>query len=178
MAATATTPNVTSFFSPDLLATRNPDTANLCAKTWVTKLEMGLLAAIQLTQDLRAEVEAENPQKQTINALYKRILALHIAHEGRDYDPPQAKALSDVFAPADAITSNWYIGTISSPSNTRTTQAHQPTIKDLKIIEDALTLLTKIDLAAAAKTYIDRYNGARKPGQVFLTPVDLLKSLR
>lgn len=180
MTATVTAQS-TSFFSPDLLATRNPDTAHLCANRWVAKLEMGLHATIQLAQNLGAEMASGAPKRDTMHALYERVLSLQIPHAQRETDPSFTKALSEPLTKAKNTTESWYLGCIDPGNEAKarvqvcpTPMAVQELITDLKSLvavdEDGHRA---IDLAATAQPFIDRYNESCKPYQVFETPAEL-----
>jgi hypothetical protein len=170
-----------SFFSKDLLATRNSDTAHLCANTWVAKLEMGIHSTIQLTQHLAAEISLGGPQRATMHALYEKVLSLQLPHAPRETDPSFAKALSEPLTKAKVLAESWYVGCIDPNNQTKARIQACPTLVAVnELMSDLRSLVAvdedghkALDLSAAAKPFIDRYNASCKPHQVFETPQEL-----
>ena len=179
MTGTNTAP--TSFFSPELLATRNQNTAHLSPTAWVANLEMGIHSAIQLAQNLAAEMAAGAPQRDTMKALYEKVLSLQNPHAERETDPSFTRALSVPLTNARNTTEAWYLGCIDPADETKTRVQVCPTPTAVnELISDLKSLVavdedghTAIDLGATAQPFIDRYNVSCKPHQVFETPADL-----
>lgn len=183
MTATVTA-QTTSFFSPDLLATRNLDTAHLCANTWVAKLEMGLHSTIQLAQNLADEMANGAPQRETMHALYGKVLSLQMPHAQRETDPSFTKGLSEPLTKARNTTESWYLGCIDPNNESKARIQVCPTHMAVKeLISDLKSLVAvdedghkAIDLAGTAQPFIDRYNVSCKPHQVFETPAELFQN--
>lgn len=172
-----------SFFSPELLATRNPNTAHLSPTAWVANLEMGIHSAIQLAQNLESEMAAGAPQRDTMKALYERVLSVQNPHAERRTDPPFTKAVSVPLTNAKNATEAWYLGCINPGDEAKARVQVCPTPTAVKeLISDLKSLVAvdedghkAIDLAATAQPFIDRYNVSCKPYQVFETPTELFE---
>lgn len=181
MLATATANTFDPFMSQDLLATRNPHTAHLCARTWETKLEMGLISAHQLAQNLLAETKEGAPREETIVALYSKLASLSAAHPaaestvviGNRIVVPAENALGVPLFNAVKAVENWYIDTINAATHYPDRQEKRPTIGGVQSVCDTLESLLDLDLSTVARPHIERYNSGCKPAQVFSTPVEL-----
>jgi hypothetical protein len=180
MTGTATAHTFAPFFSSDLLATRNPETANLCAQTWQAKLEMGLLSAQQLAQDLHSETKRGAPRQETIVALYDKLTALSATHAARDNTIVNGRTivapentLAKPLAQATKTVEVWYVDSINAAKHYPDRQEKRPTLAGVQSVCDTLESILKLDLQTAARPHIDRYNSGCNPAQVFKTPVEL-----
>jgi len=182
MTATTSAQTFVSFFSPDLLATRDPATAHVCGQTWQGKLEMGLHAAAQLAENLRSEMSEGSPHHETIIALYTRLLSLSTAHpvrensrgEGKEVVAPE-NLLGQPLARATETVAAWYLDSINSKHFSARGNQESPTSETVTSVCDTLSSLLSLDLSAAARPHIERYNSSCKPGQVFTTPLELFR---
>lgn len=180
MTGTATAPTFDPFFSPDLLATRDPQTANLCAQTWQAKLEMGLLSAHQLAQDLHADTARGSPREETIIALYNKLTSLTATHPARENIVRNGRAiiapentLGQPLADATKAVEGWYVDCVNASKHYPDRPEKRPTVEGVQAVCDTLKNILTLDLQTIARPHIDRYNGACKPSQMFTTPVEL-----
>lgn len=171
------------FFDAKLLGSRDPVTNSVSQSAWVENLEMGTQAAIQLAQNLMTEMRDSAPSKDTMRALYERVLNISGAHEPHWSTPDFAKAISTPLAEARKLTESWYLGCFNpeSPQAARTQVCPTP-----EAVSELLTKLKSIlavdedghrviDIVATSQPFFDRYNRSRKPYQVFETPLEAFK---
>lgn len=174
------------FFDAKLLASRDPETAKVSQSAWVGNLEMGAHAALQLALNLQSEMKAGAPSKETMHALYERVLSLASAHEPHSTDPSYSRAISGPLREACQATQAWYTGCFNPQGGDASRAQTCPTpfavtelISRLKSIvatdEDGNRVM---DLLATSEPFFNRYNASCKPHQVFDTPAELFKAGR
>lgn len=171
------------FFDQKLLGTRDPVTNSLSQTAWVENLTMGTHAAIQLAQNLMTEIQKGAPNKDTMRALYDRVLNLSGAHEAHWSTPDFAKAVSTPLAEARNLTYSWYVGCFNPESSeARLNQVCPTPVAVSELISKLKSLVATdedgqnvIDLKATTEPFFDRYNRSRKPHQVFETPLDVFE---
>lgn len=180
MTATATARTFDPFLSPDLLATRDPNTANLCPQTWQAKLEMGLHTALQLAKDLHTETVEGAPRPETIVALYQKLTSLSAVHPTRESFKlggrnvvPAENSLGEPLAQAVKTIEGWYGDAVKATQQFVARQERRPTVEGTQTVRDILENLVGQDLQTIARPHIERYNSGCKPGQVFVTPLEL-----
>jgi hypothetical protein len=172
------------FFDEKLLGTRDPKTAAVSQSAWVENLEMGTHAAIQLAQNLLSEMRGNAPTKDTMRALYQRVLTLSGAHESHWSIANFAKAISTPLTEARQLTESWYLGCFNpeSPDAGRTQVCPtQVAVSELLSKLRSLVAVDEdgnrvIDLIATSEPFVDRYNRSCKPYQVFDTPAEPFNS--
>ena len=181
MTATASARTFDPFLSPDLLATRDPNTARLCATTWMARLEMGVHSALQLAQDLHSETLQGSPREETIVALYQKLTSLSATHPARESSTvngrtvvPAENALAEPLTQAVKTVEGWYIDAVKATQHSADRNEKRPTPEVTHTVREILQNLVSQDLQAIARPHIERYNSGCKPGQVFVTPLELL----
>jgi len=180
MTATATARPFDPFLSSDLLATRDPNTANLCPQTWQARLERGLHSALQLAQNLHSETRQGSPNQETVVALYQKLTSLSATHPARESFTvngrtvvPAENALGEPLAQAVKTVEGWYIDAIKTTHHSTGRNEKRPTHEGTLTVCEILQNLVGQDLQAITRPHIERYNSACKPGQVFVTPLEL-----
>jgi hypothetical protein len=174
------------FFDQKLISTRDPETARVSPSAWVENLVMGTHAAIQLAQNLQAEMRGGAPERETMHALYGRVMTLASAHESNPSNPSYSCAISEPLREARELTQTWYTSCFNPERSGEARDQACPTpfavselLNKLKSIvatdEDGNQVL---DLVETARPFIDRYNVSCKPHQVFDTPAELFDSGR
>ena len=172
------------FFNDKLLASRDPKTANVSPSAWVENLEMGIHTAIQLAKNLKSELDAGGPHKETMHALYFKVLTLSGAHPHGPTKPSYATAISEPLHQALQVTQSWYLGCIDPE---RADSARAQVCPTAVAVEELLKKLNAIiaidedgnraiDLSATAQPFINHYNAGCKPAQVFTTPAELFEA--
>lgn len=187
MSAQTTANRTTPFFYDDAFKNNQGAPTNpACQRTWVYNLEQGINAAITLCSNLLTEMKDSGPKRETMHALYERLVHLSGAHEPHHSLPGFAQAIATPLREAQQLTESWYLGCLNPESPERSRTQVCPTaeaVSDLRKSLNALVAVDEdghrvIDLKATSEPFLQRFNMSRKPYQVFDTPPEIFRSRR